>query len=249
VQHYGALCQGATICVNPSVAPDGRYIALAGVGSTALRPATSGASAVSLPTNGGYQSPVAWSPDGSHVVYDFESSAHPGRELYIRPVAGGGGGVGTRLTFGSSAAEGPRFSPDGAWIAFTRLPLQGAGYQIWTIRPDGSDLRQITNREGTNRWPEWSPDGREIAYVSQGRLVIHTLATGTERVVPDLQDVLRAVYSPDGLEMAVIQSGGSCTAHLGRLNIDSGVMTTIRTLIPDCSGPQAAITVTWAPSL
>src|SRR5437879_580455 len=36
-------------------------------------------------------------------------------------------------------------------------------YDIYTMNPDGSDVRQLTNG-GDNRSPKWSPDGTRIAW-------------------------------------------------------------------------------------
>ena len=38
------------------------------------------------------------------------------------------------------------------------------GVQIFTIRPNGKDLRQITHVDGEATAPDWSPDGRRIAF-------------------------------------------------------------------------------------
>lgn len=60
----------------------------------------------------------------------------------------------------------PAWSPDGAWIAFTRK-VAGAsmGKQIWLMRPDGSEARYLTNdMEIHHGLPAWSPDGRFLAY-------------------------------------------------------------------------------------
>ena len=39
-----------------------------------------------------------------------------------------------------------------------------AGAQIFTVRPNGHDLRQITHVDGDAVRPDWSPDGRRIAF-------------------------------------------------------------------------------------
>ena len=63
----------------------------------------------------------------------------------------------------------PAFSPDGNWLAFARkyltLALWTPGRQIWLMRPDGTEARQVTNTPDTNHYNlAWSPDGSRIAY-------------------------------------------------------------------------------------
>lgn len=38
------------------------------------------------------------------------------------------------------------------------------GIQIFTVRPNGRDLRQITDIDGDATAPDWSPDGRRLAF-------------------------------------------------------------------------------------
>jgi Tol biopolymer transport system component len=40
----------------------------------------------------------------------------------------------------------------------------GSGYQVYTLRPNGHDLAQITMVSGDARHPHWSPDGRRIVF-------------------------------------------------------------------------------------
>src|SRR4029450_3651786 len=58
------------------------------------------------------------------------------------------------------------WSPDGSRLAF--YSNRGGVQQIWSVRPDGSDLRQLTDhRESGVLWPVWSPDGTRIAAAVQ----------------------------------------------------------------------------------
>ena len=85
----------------------------------------------------------------------------------------------------------PRFSPDGAWIAFSAAggaadsapprtwgsrqgaPLlaavaeaNGIPCDIWIVRPDGSDLRRVTFFYDADPSAAWSPDGHWLAILS-----------------------------------------------------------------------------------
>jgi Tol biopolymer transport system component len=47
----------------------------------------------------------------------------------------------------------------------------GSGYQLYTVRPNGKDLRQITHVDGEATTPDWSPDGHWIAFSLNERRV------------------------------------------------------------------------------
>ncbi len=60
----------------------------------------------------------------------------------------------------------PAWSPDGAWIAFTRKPAGASmGKQIWLMRADGREAHYLTNEPDIHHGlPSWSPDGRYLLY-------------------------------------------------------------------------------------
>jgi imidazolonepropionase-like amidohydrolase/Tol biopolymer transport system component len=95
------------------------------------------------------------SPDGRTIVFDVLG------DLYLMPVEGTGGSTAKRLTSGAAFDMQPRFSPDGALIAFASD--RDGGTNLWVIRPDGTGLRQISKEK---RWfinsPVWSPDGQYL---------------------------------------------------------------------------------------
>src|SRR5215203_4045935 len=73
---------------------------------------------------------------------------------------GGAGGEHNKSTGGSTASTNAR-------IVFRRyLDLEGTRSAIFTMYPNGSHIRQITNPpEGWgDLFPAWSPDGTKVAF-------------------------------------------------------------------------------------
>jgi imidazolonepropionase-like amidohydrolase/Tol biopolymer transport system component len=92
------------------------------------------------------------SPDGKTVVFDLLG------HLYAIPVEGG---AARALTTGHSWNMHPRFSPDGASIAFTSD--RGGGDNLWIMKADGTGARALTKE--TFRLvaqPDFTPDGRFV---------------------------------------------------------------------------------------
>jgi len=63
----------------------------------------------------------------------------------------------------------PQISPDGRWIAYVVQTFDKAknasNRQIWLVPAAGGAPRQITSA-GSNDRPRWSPDGRQLAFLS-----------------------------------------------------------------------------------
>lgn len=71
-----------------------------------------------------------------------------------------------QVSGGAFAAASPCYSPDGRWIAFvsnrssaSTQPLGDGTQNLFAIRPDGSDLTQLTDGNATNGKPDWGGDG------------------------------------------------------------------------------------------
>ncbi|MDX1562368.1 MAG: PQQ-binding-like beta-propeller repeat protein, partial [Gammaproteobacteria bacterium] len=55
--------------------------------------------------------------------------------------------------------------PDGEWVYFNSD--RAGNFDIWRVRPDGSDLEQITSDDYEDWFPHPSPDGETLAYVGE----------------------------------------------------------------------------------
>jgi Tol biopolymer transport system component len=99
----------------------------------------------------------SFSPDGKRFVYRTFSREGNGlriMNLDTRAV--------TTLTDGYD--NFPLWSPRGDLIVFARL--SGGTYDIYTIKPDGTSLKRLTNGNGNDAHMAWSPDGESIAFAS-----------------------------------------------------------------------------------
>ncbi len=94
------------------------------------------------------------------------------------------------------------FSRDGQWIAYITYPDE----TLWRCRIDGSDRQQLT-ATGSASMPQWSPDGRSIAYMKSElgkptKIAIISMNGGNAEEA-DQEDWNEgdANWSPDGTRM------------------------------------------------
>jgi TolB protein len=107
--------------------------------------------------------------------------------------------------------------------------------QVFTVSPDGSDVRQLTHVTGTTQagGPDWSPDGARILYVSNatGRFQVWVMradGSGQRRLVADPRfDAFVPRWSPDGRQLVFTRCetlGGITDCHLAVVRADgSGI--------------------------
>ena len=149
-----------------------------------------------------------WSPDGEWLVFYSEGTAEE-RGLWLRNPLGVNL---VHLTTGQDRE--PVWSPEGTHIAFVRW--DGGNADIFILRrvsngtwQDDIEVTRLTQHEANDRSPNWSPDGRQLAFVSfrDGSGEIYSMmADGSKqrRLTKNGADDLTPDWSADGRRIAFV---------------------------------------------
>jgi len=134
------------------------------------------------------------SPDGRQVAYVVtlvdKAQNRSRRSIWAVPTAGG---EPRALISSEKNDDTPRWSPDGARIAF--LSTRGGAPQIYVAGADGSGPRQATNvPEGVAEFV-WSRDGRSFVFTSDVYPECETLKCTEERGAATAQGKVKAVVT------------------------------------------------------
>ena len=105
------------------------------------------------------------SPDGSRVIYVRQSSDIMTDRNYTNLwIVDADGSNHRPLTTGNFSDASPRWSPDGAKVAF--ISDREGSTQIWVRYMDSGEIARITNLRPPPAGISWSPDGAHLAFTS-----------------------------------------------------------------------------------
>ena len=174
-----------------------------------------------LTTPSAFAGHLSVSADGRRVAYaSFERTA-PIQTVPFDPVSG------TITATPVTVVGGTRFlswvapSPDGQWLAYYSI---GNQMDILISRSDGSGERELTHDPANDRYPTWSPDGRQIALFSNrsGKNQIWSIR-------PDGSDLRQLTFAPDGVVVRCHLVTGRLTHRVSRRGVGRRQDVRIRT--------------------
>ena len=120
----------------------------------------------------------AWSPDGSQIA--FVSDRNGGPQIFVVPA---GGGAARQVSKIGSYNTTPTWSPRRGKQIIAYTTRDGAAYDIVTLDLASGQMTRITQNEGSNEEPSFSPNGRAIAFARAGQGVYIANADGTGKAV------------------------------------------------------------------
>jgi Tol biopolymer transport system component len=251
---------------NPDYSPDGQRIvferrfggvkpdAIITMGSDGSSPALVSTICVADPCLG--DNSPAWSPDGSRFVFErafgpiVDDQASGGLDLVVTNADGSSEQVLPRLWQGREPHDA-QWSPDGTRIAVnmvnsTAKPRNGSA--IYVLNADGSDLHRITPRRLNAGSPDWSPNGRRIAfnssYEGEAAVEIYTVrpnGSGLGRVRKEPKDSFsfEPTWSPGGRRLAFVHATRTRIPHIWTMTRNG------KRLRQVTHGPRADVRPDW----
>ena len=144
---------------------------------------------------------------GANGKIVFASERDDNQEIYAMDADGANQ---TRLTYHPAYDGQPRWSPDGARIAFISR-RESNKFDLYLMNADGTNQKRLTNNGRDNGFPCWSPDGTRLVFISGSLMdfesyeiyVINADGTGPEtRLTNNTVPEATPAWSPDGTRIA-----------------------------------------------
>jgi serine/threonine-protein kinase len=165
-----------------------------------------------------------WSPDGSRIAW---TNGYNSEGVGVVTLSRGD----TVRLPAPNGAFSPAWSPDGRSIAIAagNVPyIFGTAYfgnsgssSIWIVHADGTSPTQITTDSAANLAPQWSPDGRQLFWISDrdGNRDIYRQRMNTDQTVAGTPERLTTGTDAQGLSLS--RRGGRMA--YSRLSTWSGI--------------------------
>ena len=194
----------------PAWSPDGKRIVFVGPRRPPVKPEiytmrADGTHIQRLTRNAGAsdRSP-AWSPDGTRIAFlsNRNATGGPGKtEIWAMDTKGRHA---VNLTHNAEINDHPAWSPDGSRILFERgvsggVAGSGVADHVFVMNADGTDQHQVGRLDGL--MPTWSPDGKQIAFISLGN-ILHPYGKEILRANADGSNVRRVARLGAGFRLA-----------------------------------------------
>ena len=211
------ITNDATVDWGPVWAPDGKHLYFTSnrggsmnLWRVAIDEATGKALAAPEPITvpAQFVAYLSISADGRRLLYGSLDLTSQVFRMAFDPAAGKVVGAPMPVTMGSRFWFFAAPSPDGEWVAMCSMLGQE---DIYVVRADGTGLRQLTNDAANDRGPEWSPDGKRLAFFSNrggeyNVWMIDADGSNLQQITHAAGGMAHPIWSPDGKRLIAQRS-------------------------------------------
>ncbi len=210
----------------PRVSPDGKQVAFSSRrdgGYDIFVVGIEGGVPKRVTFHGGPEILCDWSPDGKRLLFmTARSPSLDGMDLYEVPLDGG-----TPRPVTTDGGRDGSYHPDGKGVVYARGFVDiywngyegGANFDLYKVTEPGALPQEITNTEGNERYPFYSPDGKTLYFVAEENGVANVYARPAEggkrrQVTAFDQNILRPDLGWDGKTLVFEKGGRICITDL-----------------------------------
>jgi len=137
--------------------------------------------ALSKVTAGGLNTHPAFGP-GGQLAYVSNQGGNP--QIYVD---------GKRVSFRGTYNMAPVWCNDPEGVKILFMGRDGGTWDIFSVDPSGSNMKRLTQDQGSNTYPACSPDGRTVAFFSTrgGLFVANTQGQNQQKIASVTGESLR----------------------------------------------------------
>jgi TolB protein len=112
---------------------------------------------------------------------------------------------------GRGGTRSPCFSPGSDLVVYAFA--ETGPQQLWSVKPDGSEKKQLTESQGISNWPTFTPDGKRIVFANsqENNYEIYSMnldGTDQKRLTENSLMDIRPQVSLDGKRIAFTSTRG-----------------------------------------
>jgi TolB protein len=136
-----------------------------------------------------YLDDLEWSPKGDEIAF---TSADTFGETFIGVVPLPSGGVRNPVPFSSSSFQSkPSWAPDASRLGYLNDTNPPSETDVWTIRGDATDPREVTFDDVQQYGEEWSPDGTNLVVSGEDPACVAACNADLWTIAPDGSGIQR----------------------------------------------------------
>ena len=163
-------------------------------------------------------------PNGSRIAFEGDRN--------------GGWGLSAMQPDGSGTADllAPFGAADASWrrtgSRWPSKPIEGDGnLEVFVMQVDGSNLRQLTDSPERDYWPDWFPNGKQIAFTSlrsgvPNIYVMNADGSGQHALTDDTEfGNFEPDVSPNGKEVVFMRAAQFEPPTIWKINADGTGLT------------------------